>query len=56
LATKKYGFWNNSSTGKASFRLINEILLALNNKLTVGGKFCDLEKAFDDVNHDNTIV
>jgi hypothetical protein len=36
---------------KASFQLINEILLALNNKLTVGGIFSDLEKAFDSVNH-----
>jgi len=26
---------------------MNELLLALNNKLTVGGIFCDLEKAFD---------
>jgi hypothetical protein len=35
---------------KASFKLINDILLALNKKLTVGGKFFDLEKAFDCVN------
>jgi len=52
LATKQYGFRNNSSTKKASFKLINEILLAYNNKLTVGGIFCDLEKAFNSVNHD----
>jgi len=52
LATEQYGFRNNSSTEKASFKLINEILLALNNKLTVGGIFCELEKAFDSVNHD----
>jgi len=51
LATKKYGFRNNSLTVKASFKLINEILLALNNKLTVTGIFCDLEKAFDSANH-----
>ena len=37
---------------KASFKLTNEILPALNNKLTVGGIFCDLEKAFDSINHD----
>ena len=44
LANEKYGFRNNSSTEKASFELINEILLALNNKLRVGGIFwifCD---------------
>jgi len=51
-ATKQYGFRNNSLPEKASFKLINEILLALNNKLTVSGIFCDLEKAFDSVNHD----
>jgi len=52
LATDQYGFRNNSSTEKASFQLINEILLALHNKLTVGGIFCDLKKAFNSVNHD----
>jgi hypothetical protein len=52
LATEQYGFRNNSSTEKAPFKLISEILLALNNKLTVGGIFCDLEKAVDSVNHD----
>ena len=52
LATEECGFRNNSSTEKASFKPINEILLALNNKLTVGGIFCDLEKAFNSVNHD----
>jgi len=51
-ATEQYGFKNNSSTEKASFKLINKILLALDNKLIVGGIFCDLEKAFDSVNHD----
>jgi hypothetical protein len=52
LASNQYGFRNNSTTNRASFKLLNEILLAMNNKLTVGGKFCDLEKAFDCVNHD----
>jgi hypothetical protein len=32
-------------------KLINEILLAINNKLTIGGIFYDSEKAFDCVNH-----
>jgi len=36
----------------AMYKLINEILNALKNKLIVGGIFCDLEKAFDYVNHD----
>ena len=52
LATKQYGFRNKYSTEKASYKLINEILLALNNKLTVGGIFCDLVKAFNCINHD----
>jgi hypothetical protein len=30
---------------------LNDILNALNNKLTIGGIFCDLEKAFDCVDH-----
>jgi hypothetical protein len=34
------------------FKLLNDILLALNNKAYVGGIFCDLEKAFHCVNHD----
>ena len=52
LATEQYSFRNNSSTEKASLKLINEILLALNDKLTVGGIFCNLEKAFYSINHD----
>ena len=52
LATEQFGFRNNSSTEKASFHLINEVLLEINNKLAVGGLFCDLEKAYDSVNHD----
>jgi hypothetical protein len=41
-------------TVKATFNLISEILDALNNlkKKKIGGIFCDLEKAFDCVNHD----
>jgi len=41
-----------SQLEKTSFKLINEILLALNNKLTVGGIFCDLGKAFASISHD----
>jgi hypothetical protein len=36
----------------APHKLMNEILNALNNKLIVGGIFCDLEMAFKSVNHD----
>jgi hypothetical protein len=33
------------STDKAAYKLINDILTALNNKGIVGGIFFDLEKA-----------
>jgi len=46
LTTEQYGFRINSSTEKASFKLIKEILLSPNDKLTVGGIFCDLKKAY----------
>jgi hypothetical protein len=32
--------------------VINEILKAMNNRLSVGGILCDLSKAFDCVNHE----
>ena len=31
---------------------VNNTLLSLNNKIIVGGLFCDLQKAFDCVNYD----
>jgi hypothetical protein len=31
---------------------INDVLTSLNDKLLVGGVFCDLQKAFDCVDHD----
>ena len=38
--------------GNAVYKLINEVLNALNNKQIVGGIFCDLTKAFDCVDLD----
>jgi hypothetical protein len=52
LVTEQFGFRPCSSTEKATYRLIDEILKTLNNRRMVGGIFCDLQKAFDCVNHD----
>jgi hypothetical protein len=52
LVNEQYGFRSNSSTEKALYKLLNEILTALNNKKLVGGFFCDLKKAFVCVNFD----
>jgi hypothetical protein len=51
LATEHFGFRPGASTEKASYRLAEVILKALNNRMMVGGIFCDLHKAFDCVNH-----
>jgi hypothetical protein len=52
LYHEPFGFRKVSSMDLASYELINNMLSALNNKLLVGGVFCDLQKAFDCVNHD----
>jgi len=46
LAEKQFGFRTKSTTNKATYKLTNEILKDLNNKLMVGGNFCDMEMAF----------
>ena len=50
LVKEEYGFRTNLKTDNAAF-LTNGILNALNNSLLIGDIFCDLEKAFDSVNH-----
>jgi hypothetical protein len=40
------------TTENATYKLMKEILNALNNKLMVGSIFYDLQKAFDFVIHD----
>jgi len=52
LGTEQYGFRVGMRTDNAIYKLTTEILNAMNNKLLVGGIFCDLEKVFDCVNHD----
>jgi hypothetical protein len=52
LAKEQYGFRIKSSTKAASYDVVNEILKAMNNRLSVGGIFCNLKKVFDCVNHE----
>ena len=51
LTDQQFGFRKGYSTDEAIFKLIYEVLNALNHKSTVGTIFFDLEKAFDSVNH-----
>jgi hypothetical protein len=39
-------------TDGALYKVATEILNSMKNKLAVGGIFCDLEKAFDCVDHE----
>jgi hypothetical protein len=48
---EQHGFKTKLKTDNATYQLTNEILNALNNNLLIGGIFCDLEKAFESVNH-----
>ena len=51
ISKEQYGFRRGFTTENAVYKLINEVLNALNNKQIVGGIFCDLTKAFDCVDH-----
>jgi hypothetical protein len=53
LAKEQYGFRSNSSAENAAYAydVINEITKAMNDRRSLGGLICDLEKAFDCVNH-----
>jgi hypothetical protein len=55
LVKKQFGFRKNLTTVKATYELSNEIISALNNKVLVGGIFCDLAKASICVNHDTLL-
>jgi hypothetical protein len=41
LVHEPFGFKNNSATEISSYKLIDDILSSLNNKLWIGGIFCD---------------
>ena len=51
LAQEQFGFRMSHSTEQAVFSLINSVLIALNNNQLAVGIFCDIQKAFDSVNH-----
>ena len=51
LSNEQNGSRPSLNNDNATYQLTNEILYALKNKLQIGGIFCDLEKAFDCVNH-----
>jgi phosphoenolpyruvate carboxylase len=52
LVKEQFGFRENYSTALATYKLLDNIYTALNNKCIVGGIFCDLRKASDCVSHD----
>jgi hypothetical protein len=51
LVKEQFGFREKSSTEIATHYLLNTVLSSLDKKIFVGGLFCDLQKAFDCVNH-----
>jgi len=51
LANEQFSFKEKSTTDMATQALLNNIQLSLDKKKLVGGIFCDLQKAFDCVNH-----
>ena len=51
LSNEQYGFRIGLKTDNTIYKPKTEILNGMNNKLLVGGIFCDLEEAFDCVDH-----
>jgi hypothetical protein len=52
LISEEFGFQSGTSTDDASFRLTDKVLEPSNRKTHIVGIFCDLAKAFDNVNQD----
>jgi hypothetical protein len=52
MISEQFGFRKGISTENAIFGLTDRVLKSLNQKMHVGGIFCDLAKAFDCVNHE----
>jgi len=52
LVTEQYSFIKGISNKDAAFWLTDSVFKSINQKMHVGGIFCDLVKAFDCVNHE----
>jgi len=52
LVKEQMGFQEKLLKDTATYAFLNMVLSSLDNKNYVGGLFCDLQKAFDCVNHD----
>jgi hypothetical protein len=52
LVPEHHAFRKGMSTQDAAFKLTDSVFKSLNQKLHVGGIFCDLSKALDCVNHE----
>jgi len=51
LVGDQYGFREKLSTETATYTLLNNVFSSFDRRNLVGGLFCDLQKAFDCVNH-----
>jgi hypothetical protein len=56
LVPEQFGFRKGISTEDADFKLTESVLKSLNQKMYVGGIFCDLAKACDCVNHEILLI
>jgi hypothetical protein len=52
LLPEQFGFRQGNSIENAAFKQTDSVLKSINQKMHVGGIFCDLAKAFDYVNHE----
>ena len=52
LAYEQFGFRKDLSTESATQALLHTVLQSLDSKKLVSGLFCDIQKAFDCVDHE----